>query len=165
VSVVRRSSTAGIALSALGAILIVRRFLLYVTVDGDSMYPALHHADNLLVLKVPFPMLRRGAIVVGTTPSTPAGAQPSMFVKRVAGLPGDRVLPRHAAPHLHMHDLRAPADGVPVPDRSLFVEGDLDDSVDSCRWGPVDRAHLLGVVVWRYRRPGSPPRQDEAARC
>ncbi|WP_214408348.1 hypothetical protein, partial [Pseudonocardia lacus] len=117
--------------------------------------------------------VRRGAVVLGRTPDGAAAPGPlrvtdpadgtttvlepataPYFVKRVVGLPGDRVRPRHTTPG---HRRGGPVAEVEVPAGTCFVEGEAGFSVDSCAWGPVPLADVLGVVVLRSRRPGPIP--------
>lgn len=160
----RAAPAAGLALAAgvLAALAAARRLLLHVTVDGGSMEPLLGHGDRVLALRTPPAAVTRGAVVVGRPPPVgrapvrlrdPVTGQvllaqpgdPPYFVKRVVGLPGDRVVPRHAV------GPAAATDPVTVPAGAYFVEGETDFSVDSGLWGPVPADRLLGVVVLRFR--------------
>lgn len=68
----------------LAAFIIVRFFVFTpVTVNGESMAPTLHHKDKLLVLKLG--EIERFDIIVFET------GNDELFVKRVIGLPGDKV--------------------------------------------------------------------------
>lgn len=147
----RRSGVrAGLALVCLGvalggAALLARRCLLYVTVHGNSMAPGLRHGDGVLALRCPPAAIRRGQIVVGLTPDDHldsealAAGVPPYFVKRVVGVAGDRV---------------QQPDGtlLTVPESSYYVRGEVEYSVDSGVWGPVDDSRLIGVVVRRLSR-------------
>jgi signal peptidase I len=119
----------------------VRRWLLYVTVHGNSMAPEFRHGDGVLAVRVPPAKVRRGRVVVGLTPDSHldpeavAAGIPPHFVKRVVGVGGDQV-PR-------------PDGVVTVPDGSYYVQGEADFSVDSNEWGPVDGSRLIGVVLQR----------------
>lgn len=138
------------------------------------MLPALGDGDRVLAVRTPPARIRRGAVVVGRAPAgvAPAGpvrlrdpvngevvelvADPDpVFVKRVAGVPGDRVRPRHAPVG---PDGSTPTAEVEVPAGTFFVEGETTFSMDSCLWGPVPADHVLGVVVGASRRTARAPR-------
>lgn len=66
-------------------------------VDGQSMQPTLHNADRLIILKAPRTLAsitrndyipERGEIIVFHKPN----GEPEQLIKRVIGLPGDRVV-------------------------------------------------------------------------
>jgi signal peptidase I len=93
------------------------------------------------------------------------------FVKRVVGLPGDRIEIRDG--HVIRNGVAAKepfADGCSDPDCNLrailvprgsyFLMGDnRDESDDSRYWGPVPRAWIIGkavVTYWPPSRIGSP---------
>lgn len=73
------------------AVAIFCHFFLFESyvVDGDSMEPSLSFGQHILVEKITYPYgtPHRGDIVVFRYPRNPSRA----FVKRVIGLPGDRV--------------------------------------------------------------------------
>lgn len=142
-----------------------RRLLLHVTVEGDSMQPALGDGDHVLAVRTPPAPIRRGTLVVGRTPETSPGfvrfgegadavelepVHRPVFVKRVVGLPGDEVTPRNTP-------AGAAGGTVLVPPGHVFVEGEAAYSQDSGLWGPVPRERILGLAVTRLRRgPGRP---------
>jgi len=159
-------------------------------VEGHSMQPTLDGSEYLMVNKlsylrvdmqrlarlVPFwdvktpekkfaPFShppRRGDVIVFHAPTRPERD----FVKRVVGLPGDRVEIRAGAvyvngdkldePYLSTSNLSGSMDCIPklqasnctLPENQYFVLGDnRSSSNDSRDWGPV---HLEGIVgkVW-----------------
>ena len=146
-----------------GALFVLRRRFVAVTVVGDSMMPTLHPGDRVLVRRVPLRRVRRGQLVVvrpqaglpdpGDSPpagspdpgdSPPAGSpdpgdRPPWLVKRAVALPGDAV--PAAVPGLD--------DGSGVVPAGLFVIlGDnTGRSYDSRRAGYFRAESLLGVVV------------------
>ncbi|MEV5599268.1 S26 family signal peptidase [Streptomyces sp. NPDC052496] len=150
----------GLGLS--GALVLERR-IVTVTVQGQSMTPAYHDGDRVLVRRraVPVP----GSVVVverppfqapWPEPPVPAAAPPHRIygrqwvIKRVAAGPGDAV-PRDSVPSLA---------GVPeplVPDGRLVLLGDnAAQSYDSRQVGYFPSARVLGVVVSR----GGPAEPD-----
>lgn len=135
-----------LGLAAVGVL--ARRRLVVITVDGNSMLPALRDRDRVLVLRRRLGRLRAGDIVVMERPRPGSGwdGLPPLdgrlpgrewYVKRAVALPGDAV-PETA---------RAAAGAPVVPPGALIVIGDNPHSNDSKQWGffPADR--LLGVVV------------------
>lgn len=150
--------TAAVLGGVLGMVLAlgVRRRYRVVSVDGDSMLPALASGDRVLVRRTRPTAVRTGDIVVLTHPWQAQlhalGAQPWM-IKRVAAIPGDEV-PRAVLeglrdPRTRIGPRTAPlaADGV-VPAGAFVVLGDNHDaSTDSRAFGFVHSTDLLGVVV------------------
>jgi signal peptidase I len=139
-----------------GAAVVVRAVLLIpVQIDGGSMEPTLHDGDVALVWRASRAAadLHRGDLVVFRDP---AG---DLTVKRVVGLPGDRVA---------MLDAMLTVDGVPVdepyvdhaaidgtylpqvtvPEGAVWVLGDnRGRSIDSRQLGPVTELKMVGRVL------------------
>ncbi|GGQ75144.1 S26 family signal peptidase [Couchioplanes azureus] len=143
-----------LGLAAVG-LLAARRRLLLVTVDGDSMTPALHDGDRVLVRRAGIGQVRRGEVVIVERPgddgrwTSPGPARRRLMVKRIGAVPGDPV-PAHLGPALAA--LRGP-----VPEGCLVVLGDrAEGSFDSRFIGYVPADRLVGVVRWSLRaaRPG-----------
>ena len=104
--------------------------------------------------------------------SRPTGARAeTTFIKRVVGLPGDRIEVRdgHVIRNGRQSDEPFAAacggqvcnlDEIVVPRDSYFLMGDnRDDSNDSRFWGPVPRAWIIGKAVatyWPLSRIGAP---------
>jgi signal peptidase I len=129
-------------------------------VSSASMAPALLTGDRVLVdlrcygLRSPFGAdhlfewgtVRRGDVVVFAAPDD--GAR---LVKRVAGLPGDRLEIRHGRLWLNGEAAEdAPGLGLPptvVPPRHYFMMGDnRSGSLDSRAFGCVPRGDIAGRV-------------------
>ena len=88
--------------------------------------------------QVPSTGLRRGQIVVFSTPHDPS----RIAVKRIVGIPGDRVQP--------LSGYGGGDEPVVVQYNHLWVEGDVEDrnrSVDSNWYGPICQNLVLGKVV------------------
>ena len=131
--------------------------MLVVTVRGESMAPALHEGDRVLVVKH-WP-LRRGAIVAVRVPPAP-GEAPWLWVKRAIALAGQTArVPRarlHPDADPSLSGGREDGDDVVwhVPEGHVFVRGDAASSADSATWGPIPRSAVAGVMVRRLS--GSP---------
>jgi signal peptidase I len=101
--------------------LALRWRLRVVTVRGESMAPAYHDGDQLLVVRSRR-RIRIGAVIVFVPPA--GFSDVPWLVKRVAGLAAG-------------------------PPGRLIVRGDAAVSLDSRQFGPVDRGAVIGVVVRR----------------
>ena len=144
----------------LGATLMVAVHLFVIQVSvvkGNSMEPCLHDGDRLVVDRVSYNLgeVRRGDVVVLRYPRNPDVD----FVKRIVGLPGDRIA---------MHDGALLVNGLPaddygciadhqelaeltVPAESFFVLGDNRPiSCDSRDFGLVAQDLLKGRVRARF---------------
>ncbi|MEK9659022.1 MAG: signal peptidase I [Chloroflexota bacterium] len=140
-----------------------RFFPRLLRVQGVSMAPALRPGQVILALPVRWPP-RRGDVVLAHMP----GANGTLWVKRVIGLPGERV--RVDGEGTHVNGALLPERGVlawglqepgfPVqewalgPCECLLLGDNRADSVDSRRHGPVPRAALAGRIgarVWPLR--------------
>jgi signal peptidase I len=101
-----------------------------LAVDGASMSPTLV-AGDLLMATAPG-RLRRGELLVVEHPLRPGFE----LIKRLGGLPGDRV------------------DGRVLADDEFWVVGDLPArSTDSRSFGAISRSSIRGVVRLRYWPP------------
>jgi len=111
----------------------------------------------------------RGDIVVFDPPETWSSEGHVPFIKRVIGVPGDRIELRDGDVFVNDVKLEEPYvfddDGVPhptepspgnpsewqVPDGDLFVMGDhRRDSADSRSFGPIALGHVIGRAWLRY---------------
>lgn len=122
------------------------------------MAPTLEHGDWIVARRLTS-LPRRGAIVVFPHPH-----RPMELVKRVVGLPGERITVTNGQVHVGESVLAEPwADGPTLPDgewtlgpNEVFVLGDAraSTSVDSRAFGPVD----AGTVTWQVGARYWPPR-------
>jgi signal peptidase I len=141
-------------------------------VQQSSMETTLMPGEYVLVDKLTprWSPYTRGDIVVFDPPETWApGGGGVPFIKRVIGLPGDRVELRDGKvyvngtaleePYVYEEDGRAqPTDPTPggastwvVPDAELLVMGDhRRDSADSRSFGPIEVSHVIGRAWLRY---------------
>jgi len=175
-------STVGILLGSLAValILIVFVFRSY-QVDGPSMQSTLHNNDKLIIWKVPRTWAKitghdyipkRGDIIVFTESglSTFGQQNTKQLIKRVIGLPGDRLVVKNginmiynkAHPNGFDPDKALGYDkGKKIPDTTgnidmtlgagqIFVEGDnRPDSLDSRSFGPINADQIIGKLVLR----------------
>jgi signal peptidase I len=95
------------------------------------------------------------------------GEGPRAFVKRVVGMPGDRIAVRDGLVIRNgrgvAEPFAAPCDGGPecdlaaveIPPGHYFLMGDnRGNSVDSRYWGPLPRDQIIGRAVATYWPPG-----------
>lgn len=144
-------------------------------IPSSSMTPSLQVGDRILVdtQYYRFHRLRVGDIVAYRPPDSIYDPQKPVFVKRVVGLPGDKIALTDG--HLHLNGvpiLQEPiastvyTDGMGytpddlrfhealVPPDSVYVLGDNSPvSYDSRHWGGVPVENLRGKVVYRFWPP------------
>ncbi|MBA4370789.1 MAG: signal peptidase I [Coriobacteriaceae bacterium] len=149
-------------LVALLGVIVAVFFVFFRTayVDGDSMYPTLDAQDRVLVTRT-YTQPRRGDIVVVVI-RTDQG--PLTIVKRVVGLPGDRVQTRgdkatvNGRPEnypfpltLAISDEQQPVVDTTVPAGTVFVLGDNRAVSEDSRFvGPVRLDDVIGKAVAVY---------------
>lgn len=155
-------------------------------VPTASMLPTIFVGDHFFLDKIAFPgnfpkqirdwlpqrTIERGDIIAFRPPEKANMTTP--FVKRVIGIPGDKVELRNKIVYLndeaqeepykiHMNPSISEAQGdnygpVTVPPDQFFVMGDnRDNSNDSRVWGFVDRQSIIGkplFVYWSYQSDG-----------
>lgn len=146
-------------------------------VDGESMQPTLMNGDRLIVDKIPRTIARidghpyiptRGTIIVFNQSNLPNYTGTKQLIKRVVGLPGDRVVVKNG--HITIYNSAHPKgfnpdmpDGYPVnaqitsgnidltlKPNEIFVCGDnRANSEDSRYFGPVNVNNVVGKLVLR----------------
>lgn len=132
-------------------------------VDGLSMEPRVHAGEIVLIntLAYRFGPVRRGDVIAFRHDAPTS----ETYIKRVVGLPGERVEVRDGAvtvdgrplaePYVQFSDRRS-APAVTVPPGAYYVLGDnRADSDDSRNWGVVHDADVVGkalVGIWPPRR-------------
>ena len=151
----RTNLTRSALLQTLAALLTSRHYV----VRGDSMAAAFGSGHLLLVRRVPPSGLCRGDLVIIRDPRDPK----SRYLKRIVGLPGERIqffegLLRVDGEHLvepYIGGLPASL-GVEenmwsLAEGEYFVLGDnRGRSTDSRAFGPVDAGLIVGQVWFRY---------------
>jgi signal peptidase I len=167
---------------AVGAVLAIKAWVVNpYRIPSSSMEPTLHcaqpeagcqarFADRVLANRFIYHFRdpRRGEIVVFKTPPAAErcenGAGGETFVKRIIGLPGDRVEERHGTIFINGKRLNEPyipaserddGNGAwPVKPGTYFMMGDnRSSSCDSRQWGAVPRENLIGPVFAVYWPP------------
>jgi len=131
-------------------------------IPSGSMEPTLMIDDRILVAKFVYRLgsVHRGDVIVFRYPLNPQRD----FVKRVIGLPGDRVRLRDGVVYLGDHAVSEkgytikPDFGnygpVIVPANQIFVLGDnRNNSEDSRFFGYVPRGNIIGKAVFIYWPP------------
>ena len=128
-------------------------------VRGSSMEPSMHNEQYVVVSKLAYRLgdPQRGDIVVFVSPN---GSDD--YIKRVVGLPGERVEVRAGSIWIDGYRLDEPyiADRIPyngewrLGEDEYFVLGDnRANSSDSHAWGPLSRERLVGKAWFIYWPP------------
>lgn len=131
-----------------------------VRVDGYSMRPTLEDGEFVLVSKMSYVWgeVTRGDIVVFHFPLNPE----EELIKRVIGLPGDRVMVENGQVYVNGQALSEPYIAQSplysgewlVEENHLFVLGDnRNNSNDSKDWGQLPMENLVGKAVLIYWPP------------
>ena len=149
-------------LSVVIAIIVILFLYQPVKVEGTSMMPALTDQErifiNKFVYRFHFGSIEHGDMVVFWYPGDPSKS----YIKRVIGIPGDRIeidhgtvilngkaLVENYVPEEYRDGASLPLTTVP-PDE-YFVLGDhRTSSNDSRSWGMVPRRYIYGKAVFVY---------------
>ncbi len=138
-------------------------------VPADSMSPTLKIGDRFIIDKTAYKIKspQRGDIIIfNPTPILRQQKFKDKFVKRVIGIPGDRVEVSNGkvyingrtivekylseAPKYNWSSTALTPDGV-VPKGQYLVLGDnRNNSYDSHYWGFVDRNLIVGKMIWKF---------------
>jgi signal peptidase I len=148
----------GTIVPALLIAIAIHLFLAQATrVEGYSMEPTLFGHQRLIIEKVSYRMHQpdRGDIVV-----LRVDGFPELLIKRVVGLPGERLAVRDGVVYINGKPLDEPylvqpARGdyppVKIPQGYVFVMGDnRNNSSDSRVFGPVPIDNIVGHAWMRY---------------
>ncbi len=131
-----------------------------VRVNGSSMQPTLQDGEFVLVSKLNYKFgdFQRGDIIVFYFPTN----LNERLVKRIIGLPGDRVSARNGLVYVNDQTLNEDYIAQPpvysgdwvVPNDALFVLGDnRNNSRDSKDWGLLPQKDVIGKAVLIYWPP------------
>lgn len=155
---------AEIALIALGAVFIVRHFLVQpFLVSGASMAPNFENGDYLMVDELTYRVREpeRGEVVVFRYPNDTT----TFFIKRIIGLPGEHVALSDGKVAINekvLDEVYIPKEistqgsvDVVLKDREYFVMGDNRPySFDSRSWGVLPKDDIVGIArlrLWPVR--------------
>jgi signal peptidase I len=142
------------------SVLIITFLYQPVRVEGTSMLPRLEDHDRLFINKFVYHIesVQHGDVVVFHYPRDPEKS----YIKRVIGLPGDRIAIDRGRVYLNgvplretyvperYRDTRSMPEMV-IPDDSYFMMGDHRSiSSDSREFGPVERDLIYGKAVFVY---------------
>jgi signal peptidase I len=166
VEIIKTLATAGIL--AIG----IRHFVAEARyIPSSSMEPTLEINDRLIIEKISYRLRapERGDVVVFSPTDTLREQNfKDAFIKRVIGLPGEKVEVKRGTVYINDRPLReqyieeAPQyqyGPVVVPEDRYLVLGDnRNNSYDSHYWGFVPRDNLIGrafIRFWPFNRLGS----------
>lgn len=154
-------------IAIMAAILVVIRFFVAEPhkVSGSSMVPNFHDADFIITNKLAVKLggLERGEVIILTNPRN----NDQVFIKRIIGLPGERVRLLNGLVYLNgkplsepylPQDIKTPGESflqdgeeVVVPNNQYFVMGDnRTASSDSREFGPISKELIIGQAFLRY---------------
>lgn len=159
----RRTIVSLSAQLAMLALIAAALFMRTSPVDGLSMEPRVRAGELLLINTVAYKLgtIRRGDVVAFRHDAP----NPETYIKRIVGLPGERVEVRDgvvtvdgralAEPYVRFTDRRS-APAVVVPQHAYYVLGDnRAESDDSRNWGVLHEDDIVGkalVGIWPPRR-------------
>ena len=145
---------------------VMRTTLHSYTVEGTSMEPSFSKGQYLLVNKVSyhFRSPQRGDVIIFQPPAPSHGP----YIKRIIGLPGERVEIKEGKVYIYGRELKETINGkkleqIPYSDNcsvtlsadQYFVLGDnRPHSTDSRKWGPVAKENIIGKAWLCYWPPG-----------
>ena len=131
-----------------------------VTIPTGSMLPTIQLQDRLVVDKLSYKLsqINRGDVIV-FRPLTNVDSSGTLWIKRVIGLPGDKVNIKDGIVFINDHALTESYEmakpnytygPLVIPKDSYFVLGDnRRASSDSRIWGPLPDDNLIGKVWLR----------------
>jgi len=150
-------------------VLLIRHFVLqHNTVIGTSMLPTLEDRDEIFVEKISrlFPSgLKRGSIVIVATRERLANGGREYIIKRIIGLPGERVTLKEGAVWIDgqkldeaylddwvLTDARVAeyADLILGPDQFYLMGDNRPNSRDSRDVGPFSQKDIIGSLILRF---------------
>ncbi|MCL5783811.1 MAG: signal peptidase I [Patescibacteria group bacterium] len=157
-------------IAIIGAVLIVIRFFVAEPhkVSGRSMVPNFQDGDYLITNKIGLRLAdpQRGEVIILQNPRN----TDQVFIKRVIGLPGERIQVENGKVYINDALLSEPylpvgtptqggaflneGETITIPAGQYFVMGDnRTGSSDSREWGLVGRNLIIGQALLRYWPP------------
>lgn len=186
----RLAEDGAIVVLAIVIAILVRAFVAEAYwIPSGSMVPQLHINDRVVVSRLAYDLhdVHRGDIVVfrsppGVEPPPKLPSNPvaralrdvgvalgfaqdhTVLIKRVIGLPGDRIMASHGRvyvdgellvePYLRPQVTTSSFGPVTVPPGDVWVMGDnRGDSLDSRVFGPVPESSIVGRAIWKVWPP------------
>jgi signal peptidase I len=148
------------ALIAVILFIVVNLVTARIRVEGISMEPSLLDGEFVVVNRLAYRWLepKRGDVVVFYFPLDPS----RRFIKRIIGLPGDKVVIRDGQVYVNDFLIDEPyiANATQyqgewkINPYEVFVLGDnRNNSSDSHRWGPLPTDEVIGKAVLVYWPP------------
>lgn len=158
-----------IAIIALGAVFVVRNFLIQpFLVSGSSMVPNFENGDYILIDELTYRIREplRGEVVVFKYPKD----ESTYFIKRIIGMPGERVVVENGTFKIYNQEnpaglvlsedylpaglLTSGASDVVLGEDEYYVMGDNRQlSYDSRVWGKVPKKDIVGIARLRLWPP------------
>jgi len=156
----------------------IQTYILVVTIQGESMHPTLLSGDQVIAVRHwPFKWLSRGQIAIFQLPDVLLGSidkqdtnddalikskdsdiRGVLIIKRVIGLPGDRIITdlldvqENLRDELVMkHDQYGKRVWI-IPHGCCFVKGD-SHGLYSTILGPIPNRFLIGAVMGKINKP------------
>jgi len=153
--------------------LIIRTFIIQVFyIPSGSMEPTLHIRDRIIVNKFiyKFREPKRFEVIVFRYPGRKPGEPKKDFIKRIIGLPGEKLFIKDGKVSINgkllkeTHPVNRDYSNygpVGIPDKNYFVMGDnRPNSADSRVWGFVPKKNIAGpafIRIWPLTKIGSLP--------
>ena len=141
-----------------------------IKVEGSSMEPSLHDGEFVVINRLAYRWAspERGEIIVFRYPLD----QERRFIKRIIGLPGDKVSVQQGRVMVNGFEIEEPYINAPpiydgewvVEEGRFFVLGDnRNNSSDSQNWGSLKSEDIIGkavIVYWPLNDLGIIPHYD-----
>jgi signal peptidase I len=155
---------------ALVVALLIKAFLVQAFyIPSESMVPTLQIGDRVLVNKLSYDLhdVHRGDLVVFERPEGETDESVKDLIKRVVGLPGDKIVIKNNSVYVNGEQLDEgylpdgtltkqgrlsceDANPCAVPDDSIWVMGDnREHSYDSRYFGPIRENTIVGRAFFR----------------